>query len=145
MQEKILSQKLIINNEKTYSLSCTLRDEGKYVRVVMSKLLYCRFVEEFDLLDRNLMVVNESDPLWDIDISKLSLHLANYVLKEKYRNYDKHSFHRRYKNKISKKILYQNETSDPDGSSITIKVSSRYIVGGVLSYNRCLYLCILKQ
>ncbi|WP_300685881.1 NUMOD4 domain-containing protein [Chryseobacterium sp.] len=89
LQEKILSQKLIINNEKTYSLSCTLSNEGKYVRVVMSKLLYCCFVEKFDLSDRNLMVVNESDPLWDIDISKLSLHPANYVLKEKYRNYDR--------------------------------------------------------
>lgn len=51
----------------------------------MSKLLYCCFVEKFDLSDRNLMVVNESDPQWDIDISKLSLHPANYVLKEKYR------------------------------------------------------------
>jgi hypothetical protein len=27
----------------------------------------------------------------------------------------------------------------------TVKLSSRYIVGGVLSYNRCLYLCILKN
>ncbi len=97
LQEKILSQKLIINNAKTYSLSCTLSNEGKYVRVVMSKLLYCCFVKEFDLSDRNLMVVNESDPLWDIDISKLSLHSANYVLKEKYRNYDRHNFHSRYK------------------------------------------------
>lgn len=86
LQEKILSQKLIINSEKTYSLSCTLNNEGKYVHVVTSKLLYCCFVEKFDLTDRNLMVVNESDPLWNIDISKLSLHPANYVLKEKYRN-----------------------------------------------------------
>ncbi|WP_435522968.1 hypothetical protein [Chryseobacterium indoltheticum] len=54
-------------------------------RVVISKLLYCCFVEKFDLSDRNLMVVNESDSLWDIDISKLSLHPANYVLKEKYK------------------------------------------------------------
>lgn len=85
LQEKILSQKLIINSEKTYSLSCTLSNEGKYVRVVMSKLLYCCFIEKFDLSDRNLMVVNESDPLWDINMSKLSLHPANYVLKEKYK------------------------------------------------------------
>ncbi|MCW3167866.1 NUMOD4 domain-containing protein [Chryseobacterium sp. 09-1422] len=85
LQEKILSQKLIINSEKTYSLSCTLSSERKYVRVVISKLLYCCFVEKFDLSDRNLMVVNESDPLWDIDISKLSLHPANYVLKKKYK------------------------------------------------------------
>lgn len=85
LQEKILSQRLIINSEKTYSLLCTLRNEGKYVRVIMSKLLYYCFVEKFDLSDRNLMVVNESDPLWDIDISKLSLHPANYVLKEKYK------------------------------------------------------------
>ncbi|ASW75976.1 hypothetical protein CJF12_18010 [Chryseobacterium piperi] len=86
LQEKILSQKLIINSEKTYSLSCTLSNEGKYVQVVMSKLLYCCFVEKFDLSDRNLMVVNESNPQWDIDISKLSLYTANYVLKGKYRN-----------------------------------------------------------
>ena len=85
LQEKILSQKLIINSKKMYSLSCTLNNEGKYVRIVISKLLYCCFVEKFDLSDRNLMVVNESDPLWDIDISKLSLHPANYVLKKKYK------------------------------------------------------------
>jgi len=84
LQEKILSQQLIINNKKTYSLSCAFSYEGKYVRMVLSKLLYYCFVEEFDLYDRNLMVVNESDPLWDIDISKLMLHPANYVLKEKY-------------------------------------------------------------
>lgn len=89
LQEKIVSQRLIFNSEKTYSLSCTLSNEGKYVRVVVSKLLYCCFVEKFDLSDRNLMVVNESDPLWDIDISKLSLHPANYVLKEKYKIEDK--------------------------------------------------------
>lgn len=85
LQEKILSQKLIINSKKTYSLSCTLSHKGKYVQVIINKLLYYCFVEKFDLSNRNLMVVNESDPLWNVDISKLSLHPANYVLKEKYR------------------------------------------------------------
>lgn len=89
LQEKILSQTLIINNDKTYSLSCKLNNEGKYIRVVMSKLLYCCFVEKFDLSDRNLMVVNKSNPQWDIDISKLSLHPANDVLKGNFRNSDK--------------------------------------------------------
>lgn len=55
----------------------------------MSKLLYCCFVEKFDLSDRNLMVVNKSNPQWDIDISKLSLHPANDVLKGNFRNSDK--------------------------------------------------------
>lgn len=97
LQEKVLSQKLIINNERTYSLSCTLSNEGKYVKVVMSKLLYFCFVEKFDLSDRNLMIVNQSNPLWNIDLSKLSLHPANYVLKKKYRNCDRPDFHSRYK------------------------------------------------
>lgn len=49
--------------------------------IVISKLLYYCFVEKFDLSDRNLMVVNQNDPQWDIHISKLSLHTANYVLR----------------------------------------------------------------
>lgn len=81
LQEKILSQKLINNSGKTYSLSCTLNNDRKYVRIVISKLLYYCFVEKFDLSDRNLMVVNQNDPQWDIHISKLSLHTANYVLR----------------------------------------------------------------
>lgn len=97
---------MIINSEKTYSLSCTFSNERKYVRVVISKLLYCCFVEKFDLSDRNLMVMNESDPLWDISISKLSLHPANYVLKEKVQKFLMDLvFIADIKNKISKNDL----------------------------------------
>ncbi|WBV56481.1 NUMOD4 domain-containing protein [Chryseobacterium daecheongense] len=83
LQEKILFQRLIVNGKKSISLSCTLSNEGKYVRIIISKLLYYCFVDKFDLSNRNLMVVNESNPQWEIDISKLTLHSANYVLKKR--------------------------------------------------------------
>lgn len=81
LQKQILSQSIVRNSDTTYSLSCTLNNEGKETHAIISKLLYYCFVEEFDLKDRRLAVVNESNPQWDIDISKLSLHSINYVLK----------------------------------------------------------------
>lgn len=58
----------------------------KGIQLIMSKLLYYCFVEEFDLSARKWTVVNESNPQWDIDISKLSFHSANYVLRERYKD-----------------------------------------------------------
>lgn len=81
LQEQILSQTMIRNSDTTYSLSCRLNNEGKEVHAIMSKLLYYCFVEKFDLSDRTQAVVNESNPQWDIDFAKLSLHSVNYILK----------------------------------------------------------------
>src|SRR5690606_20915180 len=41
------------------------------------------FIEKFDLKDKNLVIVNESNPQWDIDISKLTLQSANDILSER--------------------------------------------------------------
>ncbi|CAA7196329.1 hypothetical protein CHRY9293_02426 [Chryseobacterium potabilaquae] len=53
----------------------------------MSKLLYYCFVEKFDLKNRRLAVVNESNPQWDIDLSKLSLCPVSYVLRERNKDF----------------------------------------------------------
>jgi hypothetical protein len=40
---------------------------------MLLRILYYCFIEEFDLNNRTLRVLNENEPLWDIDLSKLSL------------------------------------------------------------------------
>jgi len=40
---------------------------------MLSLLLFYCFVEQFVLNDRTLLVINENEPLSDIDLSKLSL------------------------------------------------------------------------
>ncbi|WP_261511705.1 NUMOD4 domain-containing protein [Chryseobacterium paludis] len=41
--------------------------------LMISRLLYYCFVEEFDMNDKNLIMVNQSEPLWNLDITKLRL------------------------------------------------------------------------
>lgn len=87
LKEQILSQFMIRNSDTTYSLYCRLNNEGKEVLPVMSKLLYYCFVEKFDLKNRRLAVVNESNPQWDIDLSKLSLRPVSYVLQDRNKDF----------------------------------------------------------
>lgn len=87
LKEQILSQFMIRNSDTTYSLYCRLNNEGKEVLPVMSKLLYYCFVEKFDLKNKRLAVVNESNPQWNIDLSKLSLRPVSYVLRERNRDF----------------------------------------------------------
>lgn len=46
---------------------------GKLTNIAITRVLYYCFVEEFDLDDKTLAVINENDPLWMLDVSKLSL------------------------------------------------------------------------
>ena len=73
LKEQIISQIMSINTNTRYSLYCRLRYRGKDVSVTVSKLLYYCFVQEFDLKDKTLVVVNNNNPQWNIDMSKLSL------------------------------------------------------------------------
>ncbi|RMZ61260.1 hypothetical protein D1632_00155 [Chryseobacterium nematophagum] len=82
-KERIISLFLATHSDTNYYLYTNLNHKGSRRQIRLNKYLYYCFVEKFDLSDRNLMVVNDSNPLWDIDISKLSLHPANYVLREK--------------------------------------------------------------
>lgn len=56
---------------------------GKRTNITIARVLYYCFVEEFDLNDKTLVVVNQSDPFWNMDISKLSLRSVYSMLKEK--------------------------------------------------------------
>ncbi len=75
-----------VHSSTTYSLYCILRHKGKNKRATITKLLYYSFVEKYDLNDNTLAVVNYNNPLWDIDISKLSLCCIYDVLKGKSRS-----------------------------------------------------------
>lgn len=83
LKEQILSIMLRGNINMTYSLYCVLRHDRKKVRITITRLLYHLFVKEFDIHDRTLVVVNTSEPLWDIDLSKLSLQPVYSLLKQK--------------------------------------------------------------
>ncbi|WP_277115247.1 NUMOD4 domain-containing protein [Chryseobacterium sp.] len=83
LKEQILSIMLDGNINMTYSLFCVLRDEGKKTHIIITRLLYHLFVKEFDIHDRVLVVVNKNNPLWDINLSKLSLQPVYSLLKQK--------------------------------------------------------------
>ncbi|RNA60450.1 hypothetical protein D1631_18305 [Chryseobacterium nematophagum] len=86
LKEQILAQMVLSSTETTYSLYCVLKNEGQVIKPVVSRLLYYCFVQNFDLRDRRLVIVNDNIPLWNIDISKLSLRPINYILKERYKD-----------------------------------------------------------
>ncbi|WP_312175717.1 NUMOD4 domain-containing protein [Chryseobacterium sp.] len=82
LQEQILSQ--LLSTEGTQrSLFTILNYQGKQRAITTVKLIYCCFVEQFDLSGKAKVVVNKSNPFWDIDIRQLSLHSIHSVLKGK--------------------------------------------------------------
>jgi len=56
---------------------------GKTARIAIPRIMYYCFIEEFDLNDKTLLVVNRNKPLWNMDLSKLSLRPLNLMLEEK--------------------------------------------------------------
>lgn len=83
LKEQILSIMLDGNINMTYSFFCVLRDKGKKTLLIITRLLYHLFVKEFDIHDRKLVVVNKNDPLWNMELSKLSLQPVYSLLKQK--------------------------------------------------------------
>lgn len=83
LKERIMSLFYDGYSDKVYYLYVDLSSNGKRVQVRINQMLYYCFVEEFDMKDRTLVVVNQSDPLWDIDISKLSLNPIHSFFKRK--------------------------------------------------------------
>ncbi|WP_241280108.1 NUMOD4 domain-containing protein [Chryseobacterium cucumeris] len=82
-KEQILSIMLDGKINMTYHLFCVLRYNGNKTHIIITRLLYHLFVKEFDIHDRTLVVVNKNNPLWDIDLSKLSLEPVYSLLKQK--------------------------------------------------------------
>ncbi|WP_288457350.1 NUMOD4 domain-containing protein [uncultured Chryseobacterium sp.] len=83
LKERIISLSASIYSEKSFSLHTNVYYNRKKINIRINKLLYYCFVEEFDLDDKKLGVINQSEPLWDIDITKLSLHSVYFFLKRK--------------------------------------------------------------
>lgn len=73
-EEQILS----VNMEKDNSYFIfRVHEQLRRSSISITRNLYFCFVEEFDLSDRTLIVVNHNEPLWDFDLSKLTLESRN--------------------------------------------------------------------
>lgn len=83
LKEQILSQIMSINSGRSYSLYCVLRHKRKNTCLTITKLLYYCFVEKFDLNDKSIVVGNNNNPRWNIELSNLSLSPIYDVLKGK--------------------------------------------------------------
>lgn len=55
--------------------------KGKKNNYSITKLLFYCHVKEFDIFGKAFFVINNSDPFWNMDYSKLSLHSIHSVLK----------------------------------------------------------------
>ncbi|SEW24334.1 NUMOD4 motif-containing protein [Chryseobacterium wanjuense] len=79
-------QILTINTDKfkdSLYLCFRLHEQIRRRSMRLHRLLYHCFVEEFDLNDTSMVVVNDNIPLWEMDLSKLSLHDSNSRLNQK--------------------------------------------------------------
>jgi hypothetical protein len=83
LKEQILSQYTDYRDGKTFSLHCLLRHNQKNTYKSITKLMYYCFVETFDMDNKRLLIINKSEPSWNIDISKLLLRPVYSVLKGK--------------------------------------------------------------
>ncbi|WP_312171453.1 NUMOD4 domain-containing protein [Chryseobacterium sp.] len=83
LKERIISLFLDVYSDKAYYLYVNLNSNGKRVQVRINQMLYYCFIEEFDMKNKSLVVVNKSEPLWNIDISKLSLRPIHSFFKTK--------------------------------------------------------------
>ncbi|CAM3171639.1 hypothetical protein DRF59_11260 [Chryseobacterium flavum] len=83
LREQILSQMLSPNTETTYSLYCLVRHEGKNTCITITKWVYYCFIKQFDIHSKTWVIVNKSQPLWNMDPSKLTLQTIYSVLKSK--------------------------------------------------------------
>ncbi|MDN5479749.1 MAG: NUMOD4 domain-containing protein, partial [Chryseobacterium sp.] len=86
-REHILSLSVLTSDSKNYYLYAQLSSNGRKYHLAITRLLYYCFVEEFDLKNKNLVIVNNSIPQWDIDISNLTLQSVNDMLKERNKEY----------------------------------------------------------
>jgi hypothetical protein len=82
LKEQILAQ--FIHTDGTHqSLYTILNYKGKKTAITIAKLLFYCYVKEFDIFGKAFLIINNSDPFWNLDYSKLSLHSIHSVLKRK--------------------------------------------------------------
>lgn len=84
MSEHIMSLYVDFHSDEFYYLYSDINYKGKRVQIRVNKYLYYCFIEEFDLKNRTNVVINESKPLWNIDLANLSLrHISSHLNKKK--------------------------------------------------------------
>lgn len=86
-KEHIISIFVLRPYSKTSYFYTKVSYNGRSYPIAITRLLYYCFIEKFDLKDKNLVIVNESNPQWDIDISELTLQSANEILTERNKQY----------------------------------------------------------
>lgn len=50
---------------------------------MITRLIYYCFIDKFDVNDKKLVIDNQNEKIWDIDLSKLSLCSINSLLNQK--------------------------------------------------------------
>ena len=85
--ERIISLFVQKSSSEKYFLYTKLSCNGKGYNIAITRILYYCFIEKFDLKDRNLVIINENDPQWDLDISKLTLQSVTNILTERNKVY----------------------------------------------------------
>ncbi|GEN74292.1 NUMOD4 domain-containing protein [Chryseobacterium hagamense] len=84
ISEHIMALYLNFYSDEIYYFFVDLNYKGKRVQVRINKYLYYCFIGEFDLKNRTNVVINESKPLWNIDLAHLSLrHISSHLNKKK--------------------------------------------------------------
>ncbi len=84
ISEHIMALFLNFYSDEVYYFYVNLNYKGKRVQIRINKYLYYCFIEEFDLKNRTNVVINESKPLWNIDMANLSLrHISSHFNKNK--------------------------------------------------------------
>ena len=86
-KEHIISLFVQKSDNEKYFLYTKLSCNGKSYNIAVTRILYYCFIEEFDLKDRNLVIVNKNDPQWDLEISKLTLQSVSKILTERNKQY----------------------------------------------------------
>ena len=84
-KESILPQTVEFKSDTMYSICAVLddsNDKKKKFRIEIARWLYYCFVEKFDLNDKTLVIINENDPQWRLDLSKFVLHSMKDVLEQ---------------------------------------------------------------
>lgn len=80
LREQILSQYVDFLDGKPYALRCILRNQKRNRYLSFSKALVCCFVREFDMEDKTFAVMNNNEPFWKFNLSKMYLTYSGSVI-----------------------------------------------------------------
>lgn len=83
-EEQIVSLNLLgkVGSKNRYLYIRLNRRENR-IMLIMTRLLYYCFVEPFDINNKTMVIDNQNELLWDMDISKLSLRSFSSLVNQK--------------------------------------------------------------